>query len=131
MPRTGTKLALTLALLAAAVPAARAAGTRIKDITEFEGARPNQLTGIGLVVGLENTGGRSLFTQQVAVDMLQKLNVSAKIFNQSPSDNVIRSTNVSAVMVGPPPGYATGILYPPLAIRASRRPGTCSRPSRQ
>ena len=69
MPRTGTKLALALTLLLAALPAARAAGTRIKDITEFEGARPNQLTGIGLVVGLDNTGGRSLFTQQIAVDL--------------------------------------------------------------
>src|SRR5581483_1275132 len=38
-------------------------------------------------------------TQQVIVDMLQKLSVTAKIFNQSPADNVVRSTNCSAVIV--------------------------------
>jgi flagellar P-ring protein precursor FlgI len=75
------------------------ARVRIKDITNLDGARSNQLYGFGLVVGLAGTGSRSLFTQQVAVDMLQKLSVTAKIFNQTPADNVIRSTNVSAVMV--------------------------------
>jgi flagellar P-ring protein precursor FlgI len=72
---------------------------RIKDLTDFEGARNNQLYGFGLVVGLNGSGSRSLFTQQVVVDMLQKLNVTSTIFSQLPSDNVIRSTNISAVMV--------------------------------
>ena len=99
MPRTGTKLALTLALLAAAVPAARAAGTRIKDITEFEGARANQLTGVGLVVGLENTGGRSLFTQQVAVDMLQRFRINTLINSNSNLAPVYRAFSASVVAV--------------------------------
>lgn len=72
---------------------------RIKDITELDGARSNPLYGFGLVVGLDGTGSRSTFTQQVAVDMLQKMNVTATIFSQVPSDNVIRSTSISAVMV--------------------------------
>ena len=76
-----------------------AAQVRIKDITEIEGARSNPLHGFGLVVGLDGTGSRSTFTQQVAVDMLQKMNVSATIFSQLPSDNVLRSTSISAVMV--------------------------------
>jgi flagellar P-ring protein precursor FlgI len=88
---------LVVALLVA--PPARADGVRIKDLTDFEGARNNQIYGFGLVVGLEGTGSRSLFTQQVAVDMLQKMNVTSTIFSQLPSDNVIRSTNISAVMV--------------------------------
>lgn len=75
------------------------AQVRIKDITSLEGDRSNQLVGFGLVVGLNGTGSRSPFTLGVAVDMLQKLNVTAKIFNQSPADNVLRSTNISAVMV--------------------------------
>ena len=45
MRRTWMKLAMTLALLAATAAGGRAAGTRIKDITEFEGARSNQLDG--------------------------------------------------------------------------------------
>ncbi len=72
---------------------------RIKDVTQFEGARINQLYGFGLVVGLEGTGSRSLFTQQVAADMLQRLNVTVQIFTNLPSDNVVRSGNISAVMV--------------------------------
>jgi flagellar P-ring protein precursor FlgI len=83
-----------------AVSAARAVEeVRIKDLTDFEGARNNQLYGFGLVVGLDGSGSRSLFTQQVAVDMLQKMNVTSTIFSQVPSDNVIRSTNISAVIV--------------------------------
>jgi flagellar P-ring protein precursor FlgI len=98
MPRTVTKLVFALALLAS-VPAARAAGTRIKDITEFEGARPNQLTGIGLVVGLENTGGRSLFTQQVATDMLERFRINTLINSSSNLAPVFRAFSVSVVAV--------------------------------
>ena len=75
------------------------AQVRVKDITELSGARSNQLYGFGLVVGLDGTGSRSTFTQQVVVDMLQKNNVTSTIFSQLPSDNVLRSTSVSAVMV--------------------------------
>ena len=59
--------------------AAGADGVRVKDITQVAGERGNQLRGLGLVIGLDGTGGRSLATQQMAVDMLQKLNVTAKI----------------------------------------------------
>lgn len=86
-------------LLLALVAAPAKAQVRIKDITDLDGARANQLYGFGLVVGLDNTGSRSTFTQQVAVDMLQKMNVTAQIFTQSPADNVIRSTSIAAVMV--------------------------------
>lgn len=84
-------------LLLVAVPAP--AQVRIKDVTELAGARANQLIGFGLVVGLDGTGSRSTFTQQIAVDMLQRLGVTAQIFSQLPSDAVIRSTSISAVMV--------------------------------
>ncbi len=75
------------------------AGVRIKDITDLEGARGNQLYGFGLVVGLDGTGSKSLFTQQVAVDMLQKLAVGAKTVQTLNTDNVLKSNNISAVMV--------------------------------
>lgn len=73
--------------------------SRIKDITDLEGAQSNQLVGFGLVVGLENTGGRSQFTQQVAVDMLQRFHVASRIASSDRADNVYRSGTVSAVMV--------------------------------
>lgn len=84
-------------ILAVAAPAQ--AGARIKDITDLEGARNNQLYGFGLVVGLNGTGGRSRFTQQVAVDMMKRLCVVSKIAFQQLTDNTFVSPNISAVMV--------------------------------
>jgi flagellar P-ring protein precursor FlgI len=86
-----------LMCLAFAAPAW--AQVRIKDVTRLEGVRSNQLYGFGLVTGLAGTGSRSLFTQQVAVDMLQRQGVAARIFNQTPADPVLRSTSIAAVMV--------------------------------
>jgi flagellar P-ring protein precursor FlgI len=92
------RVALALvALAAAAAPAP--AQVRVKDVTDIFGANANQLFGYGLVVGLDGTGSRSTFTQQVAVDMLQRLGTTAQIFSQLPADAVIRSTSISAVMV--------------------------------
>ena len=75
------------------------AQVRIKDVTDVAGAHPNQLFGFGLVVGLDGTGSRSTFTQQVAVEMLQRLGTTTQIFSQLPAESVIRSTSISAVIV--------------------------------
>jgi flagellar P-ring protein precursor FlgI len=89
--------AAVLAGLALAAPVA--AQVRIKDITDVAGARSNQLVGFGLVVGLDQTGSRSSFTQQVAVDMLQRQGVATGIASQLPTESLLRSTSISAVMV--------------------------------
>ena len=89
--RTGILTAL--ALLATVAQAF--AGVRIKDITDLEGARSNQLVGFGLVVGLKGTGSKGLFTQKVAVDMLQRFDVSNNVLGQT----AFKSSNISAVMV--------------------------------
>ena len=41
---------------------------RIKDVARFDGVRPNQLIGYGLVVGLDQTGDskRTSFHQSIA-----------------------------------------------------------------
>jgi flagellar P-ring protein FlgI len=88
--------ALAFALLTAASASAQ---VRIKDITDVAGARGNQLIGVGLVVGLDGTGSRSTFTQQMAVDMMQRFGVTTQIFSPSPAESIIRSTNISVVMV--------------------------------
>ncbi|MEK6257864.1 MAG: flagellar basal body P-ring protein FlgI [Planctomycetota bacterium] len=88
------------------------AEVRIKDITSVEGARANQLKGLGLVVGLNGTGARTLSTQQMAIDMLRKMDVTTKIARQSLLDNVFKSTSIAAVMV------TTEI--PPFARKGSR-----------
>lgn len=94
-----TLLSIFAAPLAAAPAPAPAIGVRVKDITDWAGARGNHLVGFGLVVGLDNTGSRSLFTQQVAVDMLQRFKVASKVVPELRGESVFRSGNISAVMV--------------------------------
>ena len=68
-------------------------GSRIKDLTMVEGARDNQLTGYGLVVGLAGTGDSKISeTLQTIANMLQRHGVNV------PPDS-IKSGNVAAVMV--------------------------------
>lgn len=44
---------------------------RVKDISDVEGVRINQLTGMGLVAGLSNTGGKTPNTREFAANLLQ------------------------------------------------------------
>jgi flagellar P-ring protein precursor FlgI len=89
---------VVVAVLAWTFGEARAA-VRIKDITELEGARANQLYGLGLVVGLNGTGGKSTFTRRVAVDLFQKLNVTARTASQVQAESVYIGGNSAVVMV--------------------------------
>lgn len=67
MLRTLSLFILLLACAFTAVPAA-AQSTRIKDLGSFQGVRPNQLVGYGIVVGLAGTGDDNLLylTQAMA-----------------------------------------------------------------
>ena len=68
--------------------------SRIRDITEIQGVRENQLIGYGLVVGLQGTGDRqqTYFTVQTLANMLQRMGV------QIPTGIAVIK-NVAAVMV--------------------------------
>ncbi|GBD42974.1 Flagellar P-ring protein [bacterium HR40] len=99
-------LFLPVVLLGLAVPAG--AGSRIKDIADFEGVRDNMLVGYGLVVGLNGTGDslrNAVFTQESLIAMLERLGVGTR-------GNSVNTKNVAAVMV-------TATL-PPFARRGSR-----------
>lgn len=65
---------------------------RIKDIVDIQGIRSNPLTGIGLVVGLANTGDNSLPSQQMLANILKD---SGLVF--SPTD--FSGGNVALVVV--------------------------------
>lgn len=67
---------------------------RIKNLTDWQGVRGNQLVGYGLVVGLEGTGDgqSSQFTIQATVNMLRRFRITV------PPDGV-KLKNVAAVMV--------------------------------
>ena len=69
---------------------------RIKELATVQGVRANQLTGYGLVVGLDGTGDQSSqapFTAQSIIAMLQQMGVSL------PSGTQMQLRNVAAVMV--------------------------------
>ena len=89
--------AVILASLYLAGPVA--AGSRIKDIVEFEGVRDNMLVGYGLVVGLNNTGDslqNAPFTKQSIQSMMERLGVNTR----DPAATALLNTkNVAAVMV--------------------------------
>jgi flagellar P-ring protein precursor FlgI len=65
---------------------------RIKDIVDIQGVRGNTLEGVGLVVGLANTGDSTLPSQRMLTNVLRR---SGLVF--SPDD--LKSGNIAAVMV--------------------------------
>ena len=73
---------------------AHAHAVRIKDITDIEGVRRNQLVGYGLVVGLDGTGDgkKAIFTIQSMASMLEKMGLTI-----DPKE--IDVNNVAAAMV--------------------------------
>jgi flagellar P-ring protein precursor FlgI len=92
----GRTAALLLALLAAA-PHVASSQTRVKDVTDVEGVRDNQLVGYGLVAGLNNTGDQLLnapFTRESLVSMLERLGVNTRT-----QEATILTKDVAAVMV--------------------------------
>lgn len=72
MQRQWFMLLTTGILLGTAATGLRAGEIRIKDITDVAGVRPNFLTGMGLVVGLNGSGSKSSTTRRFAIAMLQR-----------------------------------------------------------
>ena len=66
--------------------------TRIKDIAKLQGVRNNQLTGMGIIVGLNGTGDSSRANTQMVINMLAKWGIMV-----TPADLKIK--NVAAVMI--------------------------------
>jgi flagellar P-ring protein precursor FlgI len=75
--------------------ASRAAeGTvRVKDVAQIRNARSNQLTGLGLIIGLNGTGDSqaTIFTNKAFINMLERLGL--------PNMAGVKVKNVAAVMV--------------------------------
>jgi flagellar P-ring protein precursor FlgI len=89
-------LGLVLCPVASGWISARA-DVRIKDISDVEGVRENQLVGYGLVVGLNGTGDKlnnNVFTRESLIGMLERLGVNTR--DQVTS---LSTKNVAAVMV--------------------------------
>jgi flagellar P-ring protein precursor FlgI len=82
-----------LAALLLAAPGSYAGEEQVRNMARPQGQRENQLSAVGLVVGLNGTGdsNQTLFTQQALANMLSNMGVS--------SDGTIKSRNVAAVLV--------------------------------
>lgn len=83
-----------LLLLLALPGLAHAAPVRVKELTQVQGVRDNELFGYGLVVGLAGTGDseRVFFTSQSISSMLGRLGIRI-------DPREVRVRNVAAVMV--------------------------------
>ncbi len=90
-------LSRLLCLLVLLLPFAAHAQVRIKDITDVEGVRQNQLVGYGLVVGLNGTGDKlnnAVFTRESLIGMLERLGI-----NTRDQEAQLQTKDVAAVMV--------------------------------
>ena len=95
LTRTARTLWLLLALAAAGL-ATPAQALRIKEVAAVQGVRSNQLTGYGLVVGLDGTGDQTTqtpFTTQSLMSMLSNLGINV------PPGTRLQLKNVAAVIV--------------------------------
>ena len=84
------RLMLLFVILLTAVEAGQC--ERIKDIVEIQGVRSNPLTGVGLVIGLANTGDEAQPSQQMLTNILRNSGVVL-----SPDD--IAGSSIAIVMV--------------------------------
>lgn len=112
------------ALTAWSVPAQ---ATRIKDVAAVQGVRTNQLTGYGLVVGLDGTGDQSSqmpYTGQTLNNYLQQLGITL------PPGANFQPRNVAAVLVTAQlpafarPGQAIDVTVSSIGNAKSLRGGT-------
>jgi len=91
-------MAVVLSVLLSGLPVAPAYAVRIKEVAAIEGVRSNQLTGFGLVVGLDGTGDQTTqmpYTSQGLTNYLQQLGITLP----AASVSQLQLKNVAAVLV--------------------------------
>ena len=119
-----TSVILTL-LAIIIMPASTAWAIRLKELATFEGVRPNQIIGYGLVVGLNGTGDKdkTFFTNQSVANMLRHMDITV-------NPTTLKLKNVAGVIVTadlPPfvkPGTKIDILVSSLGDATSLQGGT-------
>ena len=126
---THTMARLATALLLGLLAAVPAQASRIKEVAAIEGVRSNQLTGFGLVIGLDGTGDQTTqmpYTTQTLNNYLQQMGISLAPELASR----LQLKNVAAVLVTaqlPPfarPGQTVDITVSSLGNAKSLKGGT-------
>ena len=93
------RLALALLALSGGLLATPANALRIKEVASVQGVRSNQLTGYGLVVGLDGTGDQTTqmpYTTQALSNYLQQMGITLPA---TANTNNLQLKNVAAVIV--------------------------------
>ena len=93
--RNGIRICLAICL---AICSLAHAATRVKEVASIEGVRSNQLTGFGLVVGLDGTGDQTTqmpYTTQGLANYMQQLGLTLT----AASLTQLQMKNVAAVLV--------------------------------
>lgn len=96
--RLAAWLVLGMIFMAGILLAPSAQAARIKEVAAVEGVRTNQLTGFGLVVGLDGTGDQTTqmpYTSQGMTNYLQQLGITLP----AASVSQLQLKNVAAVLV--------------------------------
>ena len=98
---------LVLAALGAGGLTLPANATRIKEVAAIQGVRSNQLTGYGLVVGLDGTGDQTTqmpYTKQALANYLEQMGISLPASGNAAQ---LQLKNVAAVIItGELPAFA-------------------------
>lgn len=95
-PRLAGRFKRTLCVLAvfgAFLPVTPLSASRIKDLTQLDGGRDNQLVGYGLIVGLAGDGDSN------ALSTLRSVSNTLSRYGISVDSTQIKAKNVAAVMV--------------------------------
>ncbi len=96
------KALLRIGLVAAAVVwawSAWAVPVKVRDVVDIQGARDNQLTGYGIVVGLPGTGDTVIGTRTGTIFTVQSIINMLKRFGIVVPPQFVHVRNVAAVMV--------------------------------
>ena len=127
IPASILRSGCVLSLLLAALMSSQVHAERLKDLASIQGVRNNQLSGYGIVVGLDGTGDQTTqtpFTVQSIASMLTQMGVNL------PPGQQLQLKNVAAVMVTavlPPfaqPGQEIDVTVSSIGNAKSLRGGT-------
>ena len=123
-----TRALWPLLLLAAVGAAAPAHALRIKEIAAIQGVRSNQLSGYGLVVGLDGTGDQSTqmpFTAQAMANYLQQMGISLPQGASAPQLKNVATVIITAQLPAfAQPGQSIDIAVSSIGNAKSLKGGT-------
>ena len=118
------------AVLGASMLTLPAHATRIKEVAAIQGVRSNQLTGYGLVVGLDGTGDQTTqmpYTKQALANYLEQMGISLPATGNA---GQLQLKNVAAVIVTAElpafaqPGQAIDVVVSSMGNAKSLKGGT-------